>query len=432
MNSRTRLFLCFGVIVNLLLSVSVLGQSTLHQDKSSNAQGKVLAGYFEEWSIYYANYNLADLESNGSAAKLSHLFYAFANVTPDGCQIADEWADFETPYLPPVGGLPSNFPLFGNFAELQKLKRLHPNLKIMMALGGASASNTQAFAIAASTAAGRRSLAASCIDMFIKGNVGEYWNGVVSIPDLFDGFVIDWEFPGAPDKRNYTLLVTEFRRQLKALSSQSGKKYQLMIDGPAGSQNYVNIDLPAVSEQVDFVTVDGYNYAGSWDTVTNHASPVFDSRANPDFGEGLSIESTVDAYLRAGVPAKKFVLGLPLYGAGWKGVPRTLHGLYQPSTGPADSPVGDTLGTNGVATYRTLSTLTGYTKTFDFSRIAVSLYNPANQTFWTFDDPDIAVLKMAYLNLRVPGGLGGAFVWAVKDDDANGTMVKTMASWLGR
>jgi chitinase len=28
-------------------------------------------------------------------------------------------------------------------------------------------------------------------------------------------------------------------------------------------------------------------------------------------------------------------------------------------------------------------------------------------------------------------GLGGADVWAVKDDDANGTMVKTMANGLG-
>jgi chitinase len=205
-----------------------------------------------------------------------------------------------------------------------------------------------------------------------------------------------------------------------------------MVDGPAGPQNYVNMDLKAVSDQVDFVTVDGYNYAGSWDTVTNHASPLFDSKANPEFGEGLSIESTVSAYLRAGVPAKKFVLGVPLYGAGWKGVSKTANGLYQPSAGPADSPDGDTLGTNGVATYRTLSRVTGYKKSFDFSRIAVSLYNPANQTFWTFDDPDIAVLKMAYLNMRAPGGLGGAFVWAVKDDDANGTMVKTMASWLGR
>lgn len=32
---------------------------------------------------------------------------------------------------------------------------------------------------------------------------------------------------------------------------------------------------------------------------------------------------------------------------------------------------------------------------------------------------------------RVPGGLGGAYVWALKDDDANGTLIKTMADFLG-
>jgi len=73
-------------------------------------QGKVLAGFFEEWSIYYANYNIADLQANGVASHLSHFVYAFANVTTNpapSCAIADAWADFETPYLPPTGGIAS-------------------------------------------------------------------------------------------------------------------------------------------------------------------------------------------------------------------------------------------------------------------------------------------------------------------------------------
>jgi chitinase len=39
---------------------------------------------------------------------------------------------------------------------------------------------------------------------------------------------------------------------------------------------------------------------------------------------------------------------------------------------------------------------------------------------------------MLYVDLKVPGGLGGAYVWALKDDDANGSLVKTMALGLGR
>jgi chitinase len=38
---------------------------------------------------------------------------------------------------------------------------------------------------------------------------------------------------------------------------------------------------------------------------------------------------------------------------------------------------------------------------------------------------------MIYIDVKVPDGLGGAYVWALKDDDANGTMVKTMAKALG-
>jgi chitinase len=90
--------------------------------------------------------------------------------------------------------------------------------------------------------------------------------------------------------------------------------------------------------------------------------------------------------------------------------------------------------TPGTLTYSTLSTLTanGYTRYLDPQRVAVWLYNPSTETFYTYDDPFTAMLKMIYVDVKVPGGLGGAYVWAVKDDDGNGTMVKTMAQWLGR
>ena len=222
----------------------------------------------------------------------------------------------------------------------------------------------------------------------------------------------------------------------------------MSFDGPAGAQNYVNIDLKHAADQVDFITIDGYNYAGSWDTQTNHASPLFDDRQDPLYGQDLDIDATVDAYLKAGVPAKKYTMGLPLYGAGWTGVPNADHGLYQNSSGP--SPVllangqglctdtsGNTAGcdlllTPGIATYATLANLpaNGYTRTFDRRRIAVSLFDHGSETFYTYDDPSTAFLKMLYIEAKVPGGLGGAYVWALKDDDANGTMVKTMANVL--
>src|SRR5580658_1454685 len=411
-------------------------------------QGKILGGYFEEWSIYYAGYNIANLQQNGVADKLTHLIYAFANVTTTpapACAIADTWADYQSPYLPSVSGTPYAGPLYGNFAAIQQIKTLHPKLKVVMSIGGASAANTAAFSSAASTAAGRQALAASCISLFVEGNIA---SGITA-PGLFDGFNIDWEFPAATDTQNFTALLKEFRTQLNALGKTTGKQYVLSFDGPAGAQNYVNIDLKQAAEQVDFITIDGYNYAGSWDTQTNDASPLFDDRQDPLYGQDLDIDSTVDAYLKAGVPPSKYTMGVPLYGAGWTGVPNVNHGLYQASSGPSPVPLAngnglcsdlsgntpgcDVLLTPGTATYSTLADLTanGYRAWFDWQRVAVSLYDPASETFYTYDNPDTAFLKMQYVNFKVPGGLGGAYVWALKDDDANGTVVKTMAKGLG-
>jgi chitinase len=429
----------------LLISLLTLIASVV----PSFAQEKVLGGYFEEWSIYYAGYNIANLQQNGVAGKLTHLMYAFANVTTDpvpACSIADSWADYQTPYLPSVSGVAYTGPLYGNFAAIQQLKQLHPKLKVLMAIGGASAANTAAFVAAAGTRAGRQALVASCIDLFVKGNVAPG----ITAPGLFDGFNIDWEYPTAADTQNFTALLKEFRAQLNALSKTTGKKYIMSFDGPAGSQNYVNIDLRKAARQVDFITAEGYNYAGSWDTQTNDASSLFDSRKDPLFGQGLDVDSTVNAYLKAGVPPWKYTMGLPLYGAGWTGVANLNHGLYQDSTGPSpvllangtglcpdlsgNTPGCDTLLTPGVATYSTLSTLTanGYKNFFDSRRFAVSLYDPIAETFYTYEDPETVFLKMLYVDFKVPGGLGGAYVWALKDDDANGTMIKTMAKGLRR
>lgn len=425
----------------LILTASVL--PSFAQNK------KILGGYFEEWSIYYAGYNIANLQQNGVAGQLTHLLYAFANVTTTptaGCAIADTWADYQSPYLPSVSGAPYTGPLYGNFAAIQQLKQLNPNLKVLMSIGGASATNTAAFVTAASTAAGRQALAASCIDLFINGNIA----AGITAPGLFDGFNIDWEFPTASDKQNFTALLVEFRRQLNALSKTTGEKYVLSFDGPAGSQNYVNINLKEAAKAVDFITIDGYNYAGSWETQTNDASPLLDSKKDPLYGQNLDIDATVNAYLKAGVPPSKYTMGVPLYGAGWTGVSSTNNGLYQNSTGPSPVPLAngtglctdlsggtpgcDPLLTPGLATYGTLENLlnNGYTASFDPTRIAVTMYDPTGGTFYTYDNPDTAFAKMLYINLKVRGGLGGAYVWAVKDDDANGTMVKTMALGLGK
>jgi chitinase len=414
--SRALTFFIASLLVSFFLARPTLANEPNHDHKS-----KVVGGYFEEWSIYGAGYNVANLQANGVADKLTHLTYAFGDATPTGCAIADSWADYQDPSLPSVSGAPYTGPMYGNFAALQQLKRLHPNLKVLISLAGADG-----FSAAASTAEGRQAMVANCIDLFINGNLAPG----ISAAGVFDGIDIDWEFPTAADTVNATLLLEEFRKQLDDLGEANHKHYLLTMFGPAGEQNFSNIQLDQVAQELDFFNLQGYDFHGTWETSTNHASPLFDDKQDPDYSENFYIDYTVRSYLQAGVPGEKIVLGIPTYAYGWTGVPSTNHGLYQSSTSLAPFPPTDYLQTAGEITYRTLTGLTGYTRFFDSRRIAVWIYDPNTQTFWTYDDPVTVWLKTAYVRTRVPGGLGGVFVWALKDDDANGTIVKTMATGL--
>ena len=406
----------------------------------------VFGGYFEEWGIHYAHYNIADLQKNGVADQLTHLIYAFGNVTASAspeCAIADPSAAYQDSTLPSVSGKAYTAPLFGNFGAIQQLKTLHPNLKVLISLGG-QAGNVAGFAAAAGTAPGRAALAASCIDMFVKGNIASG----VRAPGLFDGFNIDWEFPEAADKQNFTALLREFRTQLNALTKITGKKYILTFDSPADPRKYVNIDLQAAAAQVDFLTIDGYDYSGTWDKQTNEASSLYDTAADPVYSGDRYIDATVEAYLKAGVPAAKYTMGMPLYAVGWTGVANANHGLYQKATAvspvlladgsgvcrnsnpTAASPGCDTLLTAGFLTYSTIENLVnkgGFTGWYDSARVGATLYNPVTGTFYSYDDPTSVAAKIAYIKKNK---LGGAYVWALSDDDDKGSLTKAIATGL--
>jgi chitinase len=113
----------------ILLLVVFLGAPVLLAQQRAQSR-KILGGYFEEWSIYGANYNVANLQRNGVADRLSHLLYAFGNVTPGSgaapdaqCHLADPWADYQNAGLPSVSGQPYTQWPFGNFGGLIQLKQ---------------------------------------------------------------------------------------------------------------------------------------------------------------------------------------------------------------------------------------------------------------------------------------------------------------------
>jgi chitinase len=434
-----------------------------------------VGGWYEEWGTYYANYNAAQLQTNGVAGVLTHLIYAFAKPVANGsnvnCALADSYADYQKVVPQVTGATPATAPLQGNFGALAQLKQLNPKLKVLISIGGWNPPTyNQLFDQAASTEAQRQAFVGSCISMFIQGNIASG----VSSGTLFDGIDLDWEFPNASDTANFTALLTEFRNELTTLTGTTGKTYQLLADLAAGPSTpgaaqdsgndggYDTINISAVAAELDYMNVDGYNYAGDWSNATNDASALYDETANPLYGKPADdIDATVQYYMSKGAPAAKYTMGFPLYGAGWAGGLTSANGgMYQNATGVTDptgaltpngtSPVPNANGvgncstgdnqsspgagcdfllTDGLATYGTLVNLlnNGFTPTYDSTRCAARMFNSTTSTAFSYDNATSVQCKVNFIKSN---GFGGGYVWALKDDDPNGDLTKAIAGDL--
>ncbi|MDR3084663.1 MAG: cellulose binding domain-containing protein, partial [Streptomyces sp.] len=101
---------------------------------------KVRMGYFTDWGIYARNYNVKNLVTSGSAAKITHINYAFGNVTGGKCTVGDSYADYDKAFTADqsVSGVADTWdqPLRGNFNQLRQLKAKYPHIKVLWSFGG--------------------------------------------------------------------------------------------------------------------------------------------------------------------------------------------------------------------------------------------------------------------------------------------------------
>lgn len=421
--------------------------------------GALKIGYFTQWSIYARGYSVKQLDTSGSAGRLTTLNYAFANIHPAtkqcfitnkaagndsdpnaGDGAGDAWADFGKGWDAgnSVAGKTDTWdqPLAGNFNQLKQLKAKYPNLKIQISLGGWSYSKW--FSDAAATDASRKALVSSCIDMYIKGNlpVIDGRGGAGSAAGIFDGIDLDWEWPNSDghlgnifkpaDKANYTLLAQEFRRQLDALGATTGKHYTLSAFLPADPAKIsAGVDIPGLFGAFDFATVQGYDYHGGWENVANQQSALRLPAGDPSpANQRFSSEIAINAYVTGGAPKSKLTLGVPFYGRGWTGVPRgTTNGLFQTGTGPA--PGSYEPGYEDYHKLKDMAASGGYTVYRDPVAGFAYLYN--GSVFYTYDDPTEIARKTAWIKAQ---GLAGAMVWSFDGDTANGELMAAVDNGL--
>lgn len=399
-------------------------------------------GYFTQWGIYARNYQVKNVQTSGTAGKLTHLNYAFANIGADGkcfeANVAgegDAWADYQHPVdaATSVDGTADTAeqPLAGNFNQLRELKAKNPKLKVLISIGGWGWSTH--FSDAARTAASRKALVSSCLDIFIKGDLPllDGKGGPGSAAGLFDGIDIDWEWPGSSgdadtvyrpeDKKNFTALAAEFRKQLDDYGRHTTHRhYDLTAFLPAAPAKIdAGFEVKKIFKYLDFGTVQGYDFHGPYETGTNQQSALRAPRDSPvpnDFSDTQAIGD----WLHRGAPACRLVLGVPFYGQGWTGVPDGgTAGLFQPSTGPA--PATWQAGNEDYHALKALAASGTYTVHRDTRNGFAWLYDGTN--FWTYDDPQVLAAKTAYIR---DAHLGGAMAWSLDGDTADGELISAL------
>lgn len=362
-----------------LLSVTTLGQPAAPSCK--------VIGYYAAWSSYQG------LTPNQiDATKLTHIQYAFANITPD---------------LKVALGYPDVDP--ANIKQLQALKLVNPNLKTLISIGGWTWSGR--FSDAALTEASRTAFADSAI-AFMK----QYG---------FDGIDLDWEYPVSgglstnvrrpEDKQNFTLLLQKLREKLDAQGAIDQKHYLLAIAGGASNGYIGNVELAKIHSYLDYASVMTYDLHGTWDAYTDLHAPLY---ANTDISPQYkwSADQAVNAWLAASFPKEKLVMGIPFYGYLYSGVMDQNHGLYQHFSGA--SSVGY------AQIKKQYLGQSGYTRYYHAQSQVPCLFN--GSVFISYEDPQSILGKTAYIKQK---GLAGAMIWELSQDDSN-TMLTSIYQGL--
>lgn len=349
-----------------------------------------LVGYLASWNVG-SNYSISNLP----IGMLTHLNYAFANVAEGGD------VSVTNPKIDPV-----------NLAALQRLRQTQPSLRVLISIGGSGSSSH--FSPLAATSEGRQKFAQSCVQFLKKYGC--------------DGVDLDWEYPtGSEERQAFTELLSELRRRLDEQAGPTGARYLLTFAAPAGPHHYVDLDLERVAQVVDWINLMTYAFHGTWSQITNFDAPLFASSTDPSSTLQRIVYNTdaaVQAYLAAGVPPAKLVVGVPFFGYGWKGVPNINNGLYQPADG---SPPGT--HAPGVFDYRDLKSnyLPTYLRFWHDEAQVPWLYNPQSGIMITYDDPESLGRKADYVRDH---GLGGTMIWELTTDDASHSLVMALYTHL--
>lgn len=259
----------------------------------------LLVGYYTGWSAY-SGYT----PDKVPADKLTHLHYAFAEIGSDNrIALTDRAQDLK------------------NFEGLRALKKINPQLKTLISVGGWDGSAR--FSDAAADEKSRTAFAESCVSFIVEHG--------------FDGVDLDWEYPVSggkagnrerpQDRENLTLLLKTLREKLDRQGEKDGQTYLLTMAAGVSSDYLKKIQPQQAAEYTDYIFLMAYDLHGPWDRYADLNAPLDRPLENsPQYK--LSVKEGLENWLAAGVKAEKLVLGMPFYGYVYEGASK-LYDTYR-------------------------------------------------------------------------------------------------------
>ncbi|MEU8616909.1 glycoside hydrolase family 18 chitinase [Streptomyces sp. NPDC048623] len=367
----------------------------------------VKMGYFTNWGVYGRNYHVKNIVTSGSASKITHINYAFGNVTNGRCAIGDSYADYDKAYTADqsVDGVADTWdqPLRGNFNQLRKLKKAYPNIKVIWSFGGWTWSGGFGQAVQNPTA-----FAQSCYDLVEDPR----W------ADVFDGIDLDWEYPNACGLSCDTSGPAAFKNMMQAMRAKFGANgiVTAAVTADASTGGKIDAtDYAGAAQYMNWFNVMTYDFFGAWAAQgpTAPHSPLTSYAGIPQ--QGFNSAEAIAKYKAKGVPANKLLLGIGFYGRGWTGVTQDAPG------GTATGPAAGTYE-QGIEDYKVLKNSCPATGT-----VAGTAYAHCGTNWWSYDTPATVNSKMSWAKNQ---GLGGAFFWEFSGDSSNGELVGAINTGL--
>ncbi|UPZ32494.1 glycoside hydrolase family 18 protein [Streptomyces sp. LRE541] len=384
-------------------AAATTGKAATPTAATAAAAGSKVVGYFTEWGTYDRKYLVKNVETSGSAAKLTHINYAFGNVTGGKCAMGDNYAATERTHTAAesVDGVADTWdqPLRGNFNQLRELKKKHPNLKVLWSFGGWTWSG--GFTEAAKNPA---AFAQSCYDLVENSK----W------ADVFDGIDIDWEYPNSCGLSCDTSGRAAYKNLMSAVRAKFGSSALVTSAIPADATAGGKLDAAdyaGAAQYVDWYNPMTYDFFGAWDaagpTAPHSALNSYSGIPKAEF----HTSATIAKLKGMGIPASKLLLGIGFYGRGWTGVTQAAPG------GSATGPAAGTYE-QGIDDYKVLKTKCPATGT-----VGGTAYAKCGSDWWSYDTPSTIAGKMSYKNAQ---GLGGTFFWELSGDTTNGELIKAI------